>query len=433
MAKRRQLTRREFVKKSAAAVTLPAIVPASALGRGRQVPPSERIQLGVIGPGGRGTHVLREMMREPDVRCVAVCDVRRDRRESAKALVDRTNGSSDCAAYRDLRELLARSELDAVLIAISDRWHTAASVMAMNAGKDVFCEKPVSVSVEQSRILADRARQTKRIFQAGTQRRSEEPFVFAVQLARSGKIGKLHTIVGHIMHGFAKPQSLPAEPEPPREELDWDLYLGPVPQRPYNRKYVENRMIDPDFWAGGIAEWGSHTFDLCQWANDSVETGPVEYIFPNNETSDGLIARYANGVQLKMTGGHFPGSCGARFEGSEGWAECSDGPQLKVSPDSLLGERKRLVDEYREKSGRSLGHNRDFINCVKSRKQPTANADVARQAHNITHVASMCMALRRNLRWDPKKEQFVGDAEADRLRSKPMRAPYAPQSGTRAG
>lgn len=423
MATGRDLTRRALLGR-AAGIAVPCIVPASALGRGAQAAPSERINLAGIGIGRRGTFVLRNMLREPDVQAVAISDVRRDRREAAKALVDQHYGNKDCATYRDLRELLARKDIDAVLIAISDRWHTLASVMAMRAGKDVFCEKPVSVTIAQSRILADTAKKLGRVFQAGTQRRSEEPFVFAVQLARSGKLGKLHTLTGHIMKGFAKPQELPAEPEPDREELDWDLFLGPIRFRPYNRRYVDNRMLDPDLWAGGIAEWGSHTFDLCQWANDSVGTSPVEYEFPNNDTSEGLVARYANGVKLQMTAGHFPGSCGARFEGAEGWAECSDGPRLKVFPESLLEERKRLVDQYVAESGRPLSHNRDFFDCVKSRRQPTANADVAHRAHTISHAASICMQLRRNLKWDPAREEFTGDEEANRLRSRPMRSPY---------
>ncbi len=418
------ITRRAFLKRTTALMAAPYVVPASVLGQDARAAPSERIVLGGIGIGGRGSGVLKWMMREPDTQVVAVCDVRRDRRESAKEFVDKQYGNSDCATYRDLRELLARDDIQGVLIAISDRWHTLASVMAMKAGKDVYCEKPCSMTIAESRILAETARLYGRVFQAGTQRRSAAPFVFVVQLARTGMLGDLHTLTGHIMHGFAPHIWLPPEPEPPQDELDWDLFLGPIPWRPYNRGYIERRLAHRDLWAGGIAEWGAHTFDLCQWANDTVDTCPVEYQFPNNDTGEGLVARYANGVELVMTGGGFPGSCGAKFEGSEGWAMCADGAQPEAQPESLLGERDRLLEEYVASSGRSLNHVRDFFDCIKSRRQPTADADVAYWAHTTCHVATICMDLKRDVKWDPAEEEFVGDEEGNRMRSRANRAPW---------
>lgn len=424
MAKETDMTRRAFLRRTAALVAVPSIIPASALGQEERAAPSERIVLGGIGIGGRGQRVLSWMMREPDVQVVATCDVRRDRREQIKAKVDKEYGNNDCATYRDLRDLLARDDIDGVLIAISDRWHALASVMAMKAGKDVYCEKPCSMTIAESRALADTARQYGRVYQAGTQRRSEASFVFIVQLARSGMLGKLHTLTGHIMLGFAPHVWLPPEPEPPKDEVDWDLFLGPIPWRPYNRGYLGRRHNHADIWTGGIGEWGAHTFDLCQWANDSVDTAAVEYEFPNNDSGEGLVARYASGVELLMTRESFPGSCGVRFEGSEGRAECSDRAEPDVEPKSLLGERDRIVDEYVARTGRSLSHVRDFFDCVKSRRHPTANADVAHWAHTICHAATICMHLQRDVRYDPLKEAFVGDEEANRMRSRAMRAPW---------
>ena len=425
MGKKTDMTRRAFLRRTAALVAVPAIIPSAALGQEGRAAPSERIVLGGIGMGGRGGGDLNWMMGQPDVQAVAICDVRRDRRERAKAMVDERYGNKDCAAYRDLRELLARSDIDAVLIATSDRWHTLASVMAMKAGKDVYCEKPCAVTVAQSRILADTARQYGRVFQAGTQRRSEGPFVFTVLLARTGKLGKLSQIMVHIWGRlFAGHVWLEPQPEPPKEELDWDLYLGPVPWRPYNRDYVDNRMGDSDLWAGGLHEWGAHTFDLCQWGNNSDRTSPLEYEFPNNDTGEGLVARYANGVELVTTAGHFKGSCGVRFEGDGGWAQCSDGQQPEAEPKSLLDEQQKLLDEYVQQTGRALDHVRDFFDCVKSRRLAAANAEIARRAHTICHVGSICMQLRRNVKWDPVKEEFIGDEEANRMRSRAMRAPW---------
>ncbi|MFQ6131018.1 MAG: Gfo/Idh/MocA family protein [Armatimonadota bacterium] len=419
------MTRRAFLTRTAALAAAPYVITSSALGQEERAAPSERITLGGIGIGGRGSGDLRWMMRQPDVQCVAVCDVRRDRRERAKAMVDERYGNTDCAAYRDLRDLLARDDIDAVLIAISDRWHTLASVMAMKAGKDVYCEKPCAVSIEESRVLADTARTYGRVFQAGTQRRSAARFVFTVLLARSGKLGKLHKLVAHIWGRLFAPHIwLEPQPEPPKDEVDWDLWLGPVPWRPYNRGHVDNRMGDSDLWAGGLHEWGAHTFDLCQWANESDHTSPVEYEFPDNDTGEGLVARYVNGVELVTTAGHFKGSCGVRFEGEEGWAQCSDGQKPEAEPASLLDEQQKLLDEYVEQTGRSLDHVRDFCDCVKSRRPAAANAEVARRAHAICHVGAICMQLKRDVRWDPAKEEFVGDEEANRMRSRAQRAPW---------
>ncbi|HOS92749.1 MAG TPA: Gfo/Idh/MocA family oxidoreductase [Armatimonadota bacterium] len=424
MSRHRSMTRRTFLARSAALAAIPYVVPSGARGADGSVAPSERITMGAIGIGGRGTYDLQWFMRNPDVRFVAMCDARRDRREAAKALVDQAYGNTDCATYIDPREMLARDDIDAVLIATSDRWHAMASIMAMRAGKDVFSEKPCAMNVGESQALAETAREFGRIFQAGTQRRSEPNFVFIVQLARLGYLGKLKTLTAHIVHGFAPHVWLPAQPEPPKDEVDYDLYLGPVPWHPYNRGYVDSRHAHADLWAGGLHEWGAHTFDLCQFANDTAHTGPVEFVYPNNDTSEGLTARYANGVELVMTASGFPGTCGVRFTGEDGVTECSDGHDPTATPASLLGERDRILRDYVAKTRRSLDHVRDFLDCVKSGRQPIANADVARKAHNICHVGAICMALKRDLRWDPDREEFIGDDEANRMRFRANRAPW---------
>ena len=425
MDSRTRCTRRAFLGRSAALIAAPYIITSSALGQEGRAPANERIILGGIGIGGRGSGDLGWLMREPDVQAVAVCDVRRDRRERAKAMVDQRYGNADCAAYIDMREMLARADIDAVLIAISDRWHTMASITAMRAGKDVYCEKPCSTDIGESQALANTARAYGRVFQAGTQRRSEPNFIFVMQLARTGKLGTLHTVVAHIWGRLFAPLIwLEPQPEPPREDLDWDLWLGPVPWRPYNRGYVDNRMGHADLWAGGLAEWGAHTFDLCQWANDTTHTSPIEYEYPNNDTAEGLVARYANGVKLVTTMGHFKGSCGARFEGDAGWAQCSDGQRPEAEPAALLDEQQRIINEYVEQTGRSLDHVRDFLDCVKSRRPATANPDIAHHAHTICHVGSICMKLKRNVKWDPDNEEFVDDDEANRMRTRAVRAPW---------
>ena len=348
-------------------------------------------------------------MREPDTQFIANCDVRADRRNSVKTVIDQHYGSKDCVSYRDFRELLARKDIDAVLIATSDRWHAMLGSYAMKAGKDVYCEKPCSMDIGQSRGLMETMKQYGRVFQAGTQRRSEENFVFIIQLARQGYLGKLHTLTAHIVHGFAPHKWHPEEPEPSKDEVDWDMWLGPVPWHPYNAAYLKERGKHADTWTGGLGEWGAHTYDLCQWANDTVYTSPIEYVFPNNDTSEGLIAHYANGVKMLNTKFGFPGTCGVRFEGSEGKAECSDGNAPDVHPKSLLGLRKQIIQQYVAQSQRSLNHYRDFLDCVKNRRPAIANAEVAHYAHTICHVGGICMKLQRNVKWDPAKEEFLGE------------------------
>ncbi|NQT94707.1 MAG: Gfo/Idh/MocA family oxidoreductase, partial [Lentisphaerae bacterium] len=236
------VSRRTFLKRTAVAAVAPSIVPATALGRDGSVPPSERIVLGGIGIGGRGSHDLRWMLPEQDVQFVAVCDARRERREAVKKMVDDRYGTKDCATYRDIREFLAtRTDIDAVLIATGDRWHALAAIMAMRAGKDVYSEKPSCMTIAEGQEVVKTAKRYRRIYQTGTQRLSEGNFTFANELLRMGRLGEVHTVRAHIAPWDAAELShewLPAEPQPPKDEVDWDEWLGPCPWRPYNAKYT---------------------------------------------------------------------------------------------------------------------------------------------------------------------------------------------------
>jgi predicted dehydrogenase len=418
------MCRRAFLRRAATMAAAPLVIPATALGRDGAAAPSDRVVMGGIGIGGRGSGDLGALMHWPDCVFVANCDVRGDRRERVKARIDQHNGNTDCTAYVDFRHLLARDDIDAVLIATSDRWHTPLSVHAMRAGKDVYCEKPCSVNIAEGRVLADTQRRYARVYQAGTQRRSEEHFVFAMEAARTGLLGKVHSLTAHICLGLPGHHWLPEQPLPPRQELAWDLYLGPAPWRPFNKGYLGwgGKL---DMHGGGITEWGSHTIDMCQWANDTNHTGPVAYEFPGNNSGEGLVAHYANGVRLVLTGRGFPGSCGVRFEGSEGWAQSADGAGATYEPKSLGGVRKRVIQNYLAQSQRPLNHWRDFLDCVKSRRQAVAPAETAHRSVSACHCATICVRLGRNLKWDPAKEEFIGDEEADRMRTTPRRAPYA--------
>jgi len=405
-----------------ALLAVPQVIPGTALGMSGAVAPSNKIIMGGIGIGNRGSYDLGCFLPEPDVYFVAVCDVKEARRQAVKARIDQTNGNQDCATFRDLRELLARSDIDAVLIATGPNWHATASILAANAGKDVYCEKPCTKNIAQSLALAETFRRTGRVFQAGTQRRNLPHFAFAVELARTGKLGKLLAVHAHPAGmGTGMSGWLPAEPEPPKEQVDWDLYLGPAAWRPFNPRLLDGFNFEKGggMVGGGVLEWGSHCVDLCQWAANADDTDPVEY----NPPEEGQVTDlYASGVKLVIRNdGWLPlGSCPVRFEGTTGWVEAGDSGKLALSSPALLAGRKVAeIGGYP-----ATFHVRDFLNCVKSRGKPRANADVACHSHIACHATNIAIFLNRTLRYDPQKYEFIGDDEANRLRSEALRDPW---------
>jgi predicted dehydrogenase len=413
-----RLTRRSFVKAAAGALGAPYVITSTALGGAERAPAGERIVMGTIGVGGRGRHDMAALMANDDVQMVAVCDVQRDKRAGAKATVDKRYGNTDCVTYRDLRELLARDDIDAVLVATGDNWHTTASILAAKAGKDMYCEKPMSVAVTEGRALCRAMERYQTVFQCGTQRRSVPRFAYAVHLAQTGKLGELKTLYAEKAPGewfnYHPYATLPPEKEPPKEEVDWDMWLGPAPWRPYNKTYLTRRfwMCHFDFSGGEITEWGSHTVDLCQWANNADDTTPVEF-----ELAQGtVVAHYANGVKLVFEEGKWP--LHVRFVGSEGMIYVDDDGNMEAEPKSLL-QGRRFGKGYPNEN-----HVRNFLDCVKSRKTPIAPAEGAHRANATSQIANICVQLGRPLKFDPKKEQFVDDPMADRMLARAIREPW---------
>jgi len=419
------MTRRRFLGTSALAMAAPYAITSAALGRQGQAPASERVVMGSIGLGARGMHVMGAFLANPDVQMLAVCDVQSTRRVAAQAAVNQRYGNAGCAAYRNLRELLACDAIDAVLIATGDRWHALASILAARAGKDVYCEKPMTLTIAEGRAVADTMRAHARVYQGGTQRRSEPRFAFAAEVARSGKLGRLHTVYAYTP-GFLRDvgafQARPAEPEPPQEVVDWDLWLGPPAWRPYNSGYIVGLggwSYIPDLGGGGVTDWGTHQADLTQFANDAEMTSPVEYeqVAPNE-----VAAKYANGVRLVFHEGLPPGSClMARFEGTEGWISVDDMLGLDGDPPSVLGPYKARQKGDVEKPS---NHIENFVECIRTRKQPVCNAEVAHRATTACHAANICLRLGRPLKWDPAQEAFVGDEMANRMRGRAAREPW---------
>jgi hypothetical protein len=397
------------------------VIPGRVLGKEGAVPPSDQIVMAGIGIGGRGSYDIGCFMQQPDVRFVACCDARADRRASVKRMIDGHYQNQDCKEYRDFREVLARPDIDAVLITTGSNNHSLLSIYSAKAGKDVYCEKPCSKTIAESIALAETFRRTARVFQGGMQRRNLPHFQFAIELANRGKLGKLKTVFAHPGGLGASMSGWPApEPEPSKDEVDWDLFLGSAPWRPFSRGLLNSGFEKGGgMVGGGCLEWGSHCVDLCQWANNADDTAPIEYYPIENGRAAAL---YANGVRLvQRNDGWLPlGSCPVRFEGEAGWVETGDSGKLVLSSPSLLAGRKVAeIGGYP-----ATFHVRDFLDCVKSRGQPRCNAQVACQSHIVCHASNIAVFLNRVLKFDPKKNEFLGNEEANRLRSEAIREPW---------
>jgi predicted dehydrogenase len=429
------VTRRQFVAtavKAGAVLAAPMFIPGPVLGKDGGVAASERITLAGIGINNRGSEDLGCFFNEPVVQFVAIADVRKDRREAVRQRAEAKYGPG-VAMYRDFREMLPREDIDAVLIATGDRWHTMASVCAAKAGKNIYCEKPCSMTIAESQALADTMQRYGVIYQAGTQRRSIANFIFATDLCRSGKLGKLTAVHANTLHPATNHDWLPAQPEPSKEDIDWDLWLGPTPWRPYNRSYIDGGWHNCfDFHGGGILEWGAHTVDLCNWAgvNDAklpvlyeptglgaVASGPWDM-----KTEGGCVATYDDGLKLVMrsTGWMGLGTCCVRYEGDDGWVETGDSGRIEFSSGRLRAEQQ----QFKEAGTSPVSHVKNFLESIKTRKPAHSNAEVVARSHIICHAAYIAWQLGRPLELDTVKIEFKGDEEANRMRSRALREPW---------
>lgn len=417
--------RRKFLATAAAvsSLTVPYFVSSKAMGAADNVAPSEKITLGVIGIGPRCTYDMKSILQLKDVQCIAISDVQKSRRDAGKKLVDDANGNTDCELYQDFRQMLARDDMDAVIIATGDRWHAAASILAAQAGKDVYSEKPCGITIGDCQNISKVFDKTGRIFQAGTQRRSVPNFQKAVELAQTGRLGKIQSLDATVYIPSLRNEWLPGQPTPDREVCDWNIWLGPAPWRPYNQKYVQGGWRDQfDFDSGArLLDWGAHTVDLCQWANQADDTLPITY----HPTDKNITCTYENGVKLMIDflpdpfGDRGPrwltrlGTCPVRFNGEEGSVETGDEGEIVASSQTLTSE---LAQTKRVRGLDVSAHARNFFDCVKSRKPTVCNPTVMRRSHIACHAAALAWMLKRPLTIDPQTEEFVNDDEANRLR-----------------
>ena len=419
-----QLTRRHFLRLGACTAALPTLIPARLLGAEA---PSNQITVGFIGTGDHGTNWnLRRYLKLSDARVLMVCDVDATRKEFAKEQVDAAYKNKDCAMAKDFREVLARKDIDAVMISTPDHWHTLISLMAIRAGKDVQCEKP-TLTLEEGKLLVQTVRQHKKVFQTSTEDRSLPVYHRMAELVRNGRIGKLQRIEVILPKQPGGPGDATPQPVPP--ELDYEMWLGPAPFAPYTRQRVHfNFRWIWDYSGGIICDWGAHLFDTAQWANNTERSGPVEVEGTGTFWEGGLYNtvkdydvtyRYANGVVMTCT----PGNPSIKFIGSDGWVGNKGWiGKLEASTPALL--ETKIGPEEIHLYTNPQGEHRDFLDCVKTRKDPYFPVDIGHRVSSVCHLANLALKLRRKLKWDPEKEEFLNDPEANALRTRPLRSPW---------
>jgi predicted dehydrogenase len=454
------ITRRQFIQRNLTAAlavsSYPLVVPSSVLGAHGQVAPSNRITVGCIGVGPQGRGDMGNFLNQPDARVVAVCDVAKRNLDQARSQVNQHYQDQTCTAYNDFRELLARQDIDAVLIATPDHWHVGVAVAAARAGKDIYLEKPMGLSVAEDQLLRKVVQERKRVFQFGTQQRSSWQFRLACELVRNGRIGQLKQInvwcVASRPGGSTKPAAAP-------EGLDYDRWLGPAPAAPY----TDGKAFDDfppgtwktwwfnyDYALGFIAGWGVHPLDIAFWGHPGMLKAPLEVegrgIFPAEGACNTAVAwdvnfNFADGVRLAYRGVRNSyeqvnemndlrswqqkygrqQDHGTVFEGTEGWVLVDRGA-IQTSPQKLEEEK---FGPNEPRLTQSPSHVRNFLDAVKRRSQTICPIDEAVQADVLCHLSDIATRVNRRLKWDPAREKFIGDAEANRkLAMRPRRQPW---------
>lgn len=421
-------SRREFFQQTGATLAglgfgagLPLFIPRSVLGGGKEQAPSERIRIGCIGVGNQGSGNLGKHLKNT----VAVCDVDATRLAEAKARVEKATGKP-CGAYGDYRRLLDDKNVDAVVITTPDHWHALMTIDACRAGKDVYCEKPLSLTIGDGQAMVKAARETGRIVQTGSQQRSDAKFRRACELVRAGRIGRVHTIraglSGVNFKGSAEPDSDP----PP--ELDYNFWLGPAPQRPYNVRHVHyNFRFFWDYSGGQLTNWGAHHLDIAQWGLGMDESGPVsiegtakynqEKLYDVPQWCE-IIYEYASGV--KMICGHDQRG-GTTFEGAKGTIHV-DRKRLESNPAELV--EQPVSSDSDQLAANDMSHHANWLDCIRTRKLPICDVAIGHRSATVCHLGNIAVRTGRRITWDPAKEQIVGDAEAAAMISRPYRTPW---------
>ena len=432
-----QVTRRAFLQRAAGVAggiaAFPYFVRARALGKTGTVAPGNRITLGCIGVGGQGTGVMQALLATRQAQVVAICDVDTNRRRKVNDLLANKYNSAGCAAYNDFREVVGRDDIDAVMIATPDHWHALPAIAAAKVGKAVYCEKPLALTIDQGRKMVEAVQRYGTVFQTGTQHRSAQHFRRACELVRNGRLGKLHTVEVEIP-GSMSLAGFDSGPVP--QGFDYDMWLGPAPQAPYSPKRVDAfgwRWI-LDYAGGCVTDWGAHHIDIAQWGMGTTDTGPVEVqgkgVFPKDGLFNAAISwrfqcSYANGVTVVcfakselLAAGQYPN--GIKFIGDKGWLFVDTG-RIDAGPKSILKEEIGADEVHLYESS---NHYQNFIDCIRNRTPTAAPVDQAHRSVTVCHLGNIAMRLGRKIRWDPAAEKIIGDDQAGRMLTRPMRSPW---------
>ena len=434
------VSRRRFLRGAGATLMLPYVVSASARGADGQVAPSNRITVGIIGVGCMGRGHVRRMANSAEAQVLAVCDVDRLRVETEKGTVDQAQGhqaAGGCTIYNDYRELLAREDIDAVVVVTPDHWHSPISIHAAQAGKDVYCEKPVSVTVAEGRQMVEAVQRYKRVFQNGSQYRTNPKIRRVCEFVRAGGLGKIKGVFT-IWGQDPSYAYLAAEPTP--KGLDWDRWVGPASWRPYNSRYHRNPIpgVVPwsfceDFGVAASTGYHSHAAEVLQNAMGCEETGPVELIHPSSGQYPTLTYRYANGTLFHLVRGWrevkslyhavpkdatIGGNFGGVIVGERGWVTSMSGHEVTGGPESLMKEMQAADLPVTVPGG---DHHGNWLHCIRTRTKPSSHEEIGHRAAALGHLTIIAHKLGRSLKWDPVAERFPEDDQANRLLARARR------------
>jgi predicted dehydrogenase len=419
-----KVTRRDFFRKTGVAAVataaMPLVVSARALGQAGKVAANDRLGLGFIGVGGMGSGHLGGFLGNPNCEVLAVCDVDQFHRDHAAQRV-----GEKCGSYNDHRELLDRSDIDAVIIATPDHWHALTSIDACEAGKDVYCEKPLTLTIEEGQKMVATVRRYARVFQTGSQQRSSGEFRQACELVRSGRIGKVKLVRVGIGGGPTCGWEPDSDPPP---ELDWNRWLGPAPWSPYNklRCHFQFRWFY-DYSGGMMTDWGHHHNDIAQWGLGTDLTGPVRFEGWGKFPTDGL---FETATEYEVTYTHADGTpviCGTTqphgitFEGPDGWVHVDRG-FLETSPADLKNEKLGPGDVHLYESN---DHHGNWIDCIRNRKKTICDVEIGHRSVSICHLCNIVIRTGHKVEWDPVAERITNDDSLNRWLSRPCRAPWA--------
>lgn len=448
----KQTNRRNFLKRSATLaggiMAVPTIIPATTLGRrSGHIAPSDRINLAFIGAGNQAGNDARGFLRDERVQITTICDVNEQgdgywngavagrnpliRRVEEAYTEQYGREYRGVRGYEDFREVVNLEDVDAIVIDTPDHWHAIPAIMAAAAGKDIYCQKPLSLTVAEGRAMSDAVKKYNVVFQTGSQQRSNRNFRRICELVRNGRIGKLHTVRCGLPGGtpdFGKTGQL-TETSPIPKGFNYDMWLGPAPEAPYcpARTHVNFRWI-LDYSGGQVTDWGGHHPDIAQWGMDTEYTGPVkiqnaravwaDHPVWNTATEFYFECHYANGLKLIISSEEEIG--GVKFEGTDGYVWATRG-NMGASSEEIFRSTIASDEIHLYKSD---DHYRNFIDCVLSREATAAPAEVAHRSITLGHLGNIAMILGEDLEWDPKKEKIVNNRKANQMLSRKQRAPW---------